>query len=88
MRGIQREKVFEADAAEIIGSVKRADEFLEATEDALARNPLIGTRLGLSDVWFLPVVASATVDPVVLYYTFNDQYVYFLSLQRTQLPEL
>ncbi len=64
--------------ADIEPNVKRADEFIEGAETILARNPESGFPLENSTVWF---IAGHTVD-VALYYTFDDDHVYFLSIQR------
>jgi len=83
MRVLVRDAVFEADAAEICGSIKKADDFLEGVDLVLARYPECGTRLHKSHVWFLP----AHTIPVVLYYTFDDEKVYLLSVQKTEILE-
>ena len=64
--------------------VRRADEFMEGAETILARNPEIGCQLEDSKVWF---VCGHTVD-AALYYTFDEDYVHFLSIEKTKLPEL
>ena len=68
----------------IESSVRRADEFLEGAENILARRPDFGHQLDDSSVWFLP---GHTID-VVLYYTFDDNHVYFLSIEKFTPPEL
>jgi hypothetical protein len=50
----------------------------------LSRNPEIGCQLDTSNVWF---VCGHTVD-AALYYTFDADHVYFLSIEKTKLPEL
>ena len=64
--------------------VQRADEFLEGAIAILAREPECGCRLEGSQVWF---VCGHTVD-AALYYTFDENHVYFLSIEKTMLPEL
>lgn len=64
--------------AEIERDVRRADEFLEGVETILSRDPESGFRLEESSVWF---IAGHTVD-VALYYTFDENHVYFLSIRR------
>jgi hypothetical protein len=64
--------------------VRRADEFMEGAETILSRNPEIGCQLEDSKVWF---VCGHTVD-AALYYTFDDDRVYLLSIEKTKLPEL
>jgi hypothetical protein len=84
IRTIIRAKEFESDLARLIPSIKRADEFLEGAEAILARAPDEGCHLEGSSVWF---VCGHTVD-TALYYTFDDDFVYFLSIGKTTLPEL
>ena len=70
--------------ARIVSSVRRADEFLEGAETILSRNPQAGCRLDDSNVWF---IAGHTVD-VALYYTFDDDYVHFLAVEKVAPPQL
>jgi hypothetical protein len=74
---------FEQDLARIIPSVRRADEFLEGAEQILSRTPEQGCQLADSNVWF---VAGHTVD-VALYYTFDADHVYLLSIEKVEPPE-
>jgi hypothetical protein len=74
---------FEQDLARIIPSVRRADEFLEGAEQVLSRTPEQGYQLEDSNVWF---VAGHTVD-VALYYTFDADNVYLLSIEKVEPPE-
>jgi hypothetical protein len=69
MRELVRDSLFEADVAAICGSIKNADDFLEAVELVLAREPECGTHLEKSHVWFLP----AHTIPLVVYYAFCDE---------------
>jgi hypothetical protein len=84
IRTIIRTKEFDNDLARLIPSIKRADEFLAGAEIILARAPDEGCQLDHSSVWF---VCGHTVD-TALYYTFDDNFVYFLSIEKTTLPEL
>jgi hypothetical protein len=70
--------------AAIERDVRRADEFLEGAETILSRQPESGYQLEDSSVWF---VAGHTVD-LALYYAFDEDHVYFLSIQKATLPEL
>jgi hypothetical protein len=74
---------FEQDLARIIPTVRRADEFLEGAEQILSRTPEAGYQLEDSNVWF---VGGHTVD-VALYYTFDDDYVYLLAIEKVAPPE-
>lgn len=81
-REVIREHLFEDELRALIGDEVAADEFVEAAEFLLARNPEVGTRLAPgSAVWFLPMapIAGASVS---LYYTFDDNAVTLLSIGR------
>ena len=83
IRTIIRDRRFEQEMARIEPSVPRADEFLEGAEAILSRQPESGFQLEGSSVWF---ISGHTVD-IVLYYTFDDDHVYFLSVEKYVLPE-
>jgi hypothetical protein len=65
---------------------KKADEFIDGAKWVLSRGPQSGTRIGKSHVWFLPIAESSIIEALVIYYTFNDDYVYLLSIQKTEYP--
>ena len=85
MRTVVRSRPFEIRARELLRRGTRAvDEFLEATEWALSRRAEIGTPLTTDEpqVWFLPVVEGVQrLDPLVVYYTFDENYVYLLHIE-------
>jgi hypothetical protein len=80
VRGIVKELRFEAELSAIEPDARRADEFVEAAEWALGRDPTQGWLLG-SCVWFLPMSDVPDAPRLDLYYTFDDERVYFLSIQ-------
>jgi hypothetical protein len=84
IRTIIRDKRFEQEMAGIVRGVRRADEFLEGAETILSRQPESGFQLEGSSVWF---ISGHTVD-LAIYYTFDDDNVYLLSVQRVIPPEL
>lgn len=84
IRTIVKDERFEYDMARLEPNVRRADEFVEGAETILSRNPEAGCPLTGSQVWF---ICGHTVD-VALYYTFDANNVYFLSVEKTKLPEL
>ena len=59
----------------------RVDEFVEGAEWVLCRKPDIGTNVGMN-LWFLPTARGVT--PAIIYYAFDENHVWFLSIQRTQ----
>jgi hypothetical protein len=83
IRTIVRDHRFEREMARIVPSVQRADEFLEGAEQLLSRTPEAGYRLDDSNVWF---IGGHTVD-VALYYTFDADHVYFLSVEKVAPPQ-
>jgi len=77
---------FADELAALISDARRADEFIDAAKWLLCRFPMQGTLLTHNPaVWFLPVNASRTVTPVVLYYTFTTKQVFFLSIRRGEV---
>jgi hypothetical protein len=84
IRTVVFDKRFEEELSQIEPHVRRADDFVEGAVTILARDPESGFQLGDSQVWF---ICGHTVD-AALYYTFDADHVYFLSIERTKLPEL
>lgn len=78
-RFIEELKAIEKDA-------RKADEFVEAAKWVLSREPQNGDRLGNTHVFSLPIAESPVVDPVVLFYTFDANCVYFLSIRKVIYP--
>jgi hypothetical protein len=83
LRTIVKNPRFEEEMTAIEEDVKRADDFLNGVEKILRREPECGTRLGRSHVWFIP---GWTVD-LNIYYTFNDDEVFLLSICKMAPPE-
>jgi hypothetical protein len=86
MRTIIEEHRFSIELREIIRHSRRADEFIDGARWTLCRNPEAGKRIGTSKVWFLAMEEIPGILPVVLYYTFDDNFVSFLSIQETVYP--
>jgi hypothetical protein len=80
-REIVKNPGFEQDLSQLEFDAVRADEFTEGAEFILSRNPEYGTRIAKS-VWFLPMWQPAEGKRVNLYYTFNNDKVFFLALKR------
>jgi hypothetical protein len=70
--------------ARIEPNVRRADEFMEGVETILSRRPQSGYRLDKSSIWFIP---GHTVD-LALYYAFDADHVYFISIEKIIPPQL
>ena len=84
IRTISYDPLFEREMAAIEPNVRRADELLDGAVTILSRSPESGFQLGKSSVWFVP---GHTVD-LVIYYTFDEDQVYFLSIQKAFPTEL
>jgi len=85
-REILEEAQFASELRAIEKSARRADEFVEGAKWVLSRDPKAGIRMGKGHVWFYPVATSNSLDSVVLYYTFDKDRVYFLSIRKTDYP--
>jgi hypothetical protein len=82
IRGIRKlAEPFARQLREIIPEAERADEYIEGAEWVLSRDPTYGTQLNGSDVWFLPMENVPDMPSIVLYYTFDDERVYFISIE-------
>ena len=93
LREIVEEHRFRDELAVLLSDARRADEFIDGAKWVLSRDPFKGRRIGTSKVWFLPMeeipetrVGPPGILPVILYYTFDDDYVNFLSIQETVYP--
>lgn len=81
LREVIYEPRFDDELKSIEADFWRADECLCGAEWLLARAPDQGHQANPdSVVWILPVDAPG-LPPVVIYYAFDDRYVYMLSIQ-------
>ena len=85
-REIVEEHRFTEELGKLIGNARRADEFVDGAKWALSRDPNIGGPIGKGLVCFLPIAESDVVDSVLLYYTFDEDHVYLLSIRKTHYP--
>jgi hypothetical protein len=79
-RVIVEEFQFLDELSELEPDVIRADEFIEGAKFVLSRNPEYGEHIG-KNVWFLPMWKADEGRSAVLYYTFDTERVFFLSIQ-------
>ena len=79
-RTVVREHRFEKDLRALMPDAAEADEFVQAAEYLLARDPNFGLHVE-DEVWFLPMNVIRGMQ-ISLYYAFDDSSVYFLSLIR------
>jgi hypothetical protein len=82
LRRVIREHRFERELNALINDVIDADQFVEAAEFLLVRDPEIGFQLAPgSSVWFLPM-APIDDKQISLYYTFDQTTVWLLSIAQ------
>lgn len=81
IRQVVREHHFEIELSALITDAVAADQFIEAAEFLLSRDPLIGSPTEGTRVWALPM-ALVEGAQIVLYYTFDESTVWFLSITR------
>jgi hypothetical protein len=86
IREIREEPRFTLELQTIIPNAKRADEFTDGAKWRLSRDPFSGRRISNSHVWFVPMEEIPALLSVVIYYTFDDDYVNLLSIQETIYP--
>lgn len=86
LREVIEEHRFSRELKRIIAQEKRADEFINGAIWVLSRDPRKGKRIGSSDVWFLAMQEIPDVLPVVLYYTFDSEHMFLMSIQETLYP--
>jgi hypothetical protein len=77
-RQVIREHSFERELRALIQDARDADDFVEAAEFVLARDPEIGSPLD-EGIWFLPMAPIGKAQ-VALYYTFDDSTVTLLAI--------
>lgn len=85
LRQIVKAPLFEEQLQSLIeGGAKAADQFIEGLETVLPRKPEIGSwRTGTNPpVWTIPMIDVERLrPPLVVYYTFDDERVYLLSIE-------
>lgn len=88
-RDIVRTERFERELREIEENPRRADEFTEAVEWALARDPSSGTQIEDDPpIWFIPMADTLDDSSVAIFYTFDDQVVWLISILKSHLYEI
>ena len=83
-REVVREEAFEDELHVLIRDHRAADEFVEAAEFVLARNPEAGLMAPEAPpVWFMPM---APIDgrQITLYYLFDETNVYLLAIRPSE----
>lgn len=65
-------------------NARRADEFIDGTKWVLAKNPRAGrSAYPGKSVRIIPVSDGANVDPMAIYYSFDSERIYLLSIEKT-----
>ena len=81
LRTVVEQPQFRKELRRLKRSQKRADEFTLGLQFVLARNPECGMKIGDTDVWAIAMNEFVPGDPTVVFYTFNDQNVFLLSIK-------
>ena len=81
IRQVVRESRFEYELRALIAEAIAADQFVEAAEFLIARDPLTGSQTEDPCIWAMPM-ALVEGAQVVLYYAFDDTTVWLLSITR------
>ncbi len=71
---------YEKELRAVYKDVKRADEFIRGTEWEICRYPESGEQHG--NVWGKPITDLPDQPPLVLYYTFNDNFIWLMSIKK------
>lgn len=84
MRTVVYERTFDDQLNSLEPNFERADDFISGAEWILSRNPEFGTLVDEeSFIWFLPILDIFETS-LGISYTFNDEYVYCLSIFQTE----
>lgn len=88
-RDVVRTERFERELQDLEKDPLRADEFTEAVEWTLARDPTSGTQIKVDPpIWFIPLVDLPFGSSVAIYYTFDDNKVWLLSIHLSHFYEI
>jgi hypothetical protein len=83
---VVREEAFEEELSFLIHDAREADDFVEAAEYILARDPRAGRHIGGEpELWFMPM-APIRGQQIALLYTFNELTVFFVSIRVIYPP--
>ena len=79
---------FTAELKKIEPDQRRADDLVSGIDWALAREPQCGVSLGQTAVWYIVSRDIPKHRHLVIFYAFNEQTVFFLSVIATSINEL
>jgi hypothetical protein len=88
MRGITETDRFCDELRRMQPDARRADELIDGVKWILGKNPRDGVRAAPeSSVWMAFSNEYSSVEPAVVYYTFDAETVFLLSIVRTERPD-
>lgn len=79
LRSVIREQEFDEQLERLIVNLEEADDFTFAAEVILAADPLAGVPTADPQIRALTMAPVRGLTPI-LYYTFDDRFVVFLSI--------
>lgn len=87
MHHIPREVIntdqFERELLALESDVRRADEFIRGAQDLICRYPEKGKHKDtLKNIWAWRMTEFPNHPHVVLYYTFNEYFIWMLSIKK------
>lgn len=85
MRTCCWEHRFEEELKQIEPNSKRADDLISGIDWVLARNPEEGNNINGSVVWQIVSRDIPKRRHLVIFYTFNDENVFFLSVIQSPI---
>ena len=86
-REVFHQPQFEKELREIESDIKRVDEFVRGAEWQICRDPESGKMVeGAPNVWGVPITDIPDQPPLVLYYTFNDRFIWLISIKISHHP--
>lgn len=76
---------FEESLSKLSSDKKIADEFIRGTEYIICQNPTHGIQIAPdSKVWCVPMVDLKDTPTLHIYYTFDEELAYFLSITESE----
>ena len=85
MRSCSWEPEFQEQLAALEPNAKRADELIFGIDWVISRNPREGSQIEETDVWYLISRDIPKRRHLIIYYTFTEEKVYFISVMESPL---
>jgi hypothetical protein len=83
LRTVVYEHTVTAELEAIFGTPQKVDEALRGFTTVLSRAPTAGTKIS-ERVWFMPMDGRGVWTPIVAYYTFDDEEVWIMKIERAK----